>query len=304
MTAVGGVTVGEWVRRASTLLKEAGVEAAPLEARVLAGHVLGQSAAQVALAGDQALAPAQAAAADRLVRRRASGEPLQYVVGTAEFWSLTLEVSPAVLIPRPETEHLVEAVLEHVRAAGISRPLLADLGTGSGAVAAALAHELPLAHVHAVDVDARALAVARRNLLRLGLMGRVTLARGSWCDPLLAAGMAGRFDAVVANPPYVAPEEAPDLPRDVRCFEPAVALFSSADPLSAYRAILAGAPSLLKPGGLLAFEVAPHRAGEVAALLEACPRLTAVGVDNDYAGRPRVVRALRAPAAGRREAGP
>src|SRR5690606_38761259 len=161
VTAVGGVTVGQWVRRASTLLKEAGVEAAPLEARVLAGHVLGQSAAQVALAGDQALAPAQAAAADRLVRRRASGGPLQYVVGTAEFWSLTLEVSPAVLIPRPETEHLVEAVLEHVRAAGISRPLLADLGTGSGAVAAALAHELPLAHVHAVDVDARALAVAR-----------------------------------------------------------------------------------------------------------------------------------------------
>lgn len=296
MTALAAVTAGQWVRRAAAVLKEAGVEAAGLEARVLAGHVLGLSAADVVLEADRPLEPGQRAAADRLLRRRVAGEPLQYLIGRAEFWSLTLEVSPAVLIPRPETEHLVESVLEHVRGTAVSRPLLADLGTGSGAVAAALAHELPLARVYAVDIDPRALATARRNVTRLGLAGRVTLLQGSWCRPLLAAGLRGRLDALAANPPYVALEEAAGLAAQVRCFEPPVALFTGADPLSAYRAIVAGAPALLKPGGLLALEVAPHRAGQVAELLERCPRLEAVRIDSDYAGRPRVVSALRGPA--------
>lgn len=303
MTAVGEATVAGWLRRGSAVLREAGVEAAALEARVLVGHVLGLPAAQVVLAGERPLAPSHAAAAGRLLRRRAAGEPLQYIVGSAEFWSLTFEVTPAVLIPRPETEHLVEAVLDHVQRSALRRPWIADLGTGSGAVAAALAQELPTARLFATDIDPRALAVARRNLRRLGFAGRVTLRRGSWGRPLLAAGLAGRLDAVAANPPYVAPAEAAGLPADVRRFEPAAALFSGGDPLSAYRALLVDAVRLLKPGGLLACEVAPHRAPEVAALWETAPRLTGVRVDPDYAGRPRVVSALRAPAA-RREAGP
>ncbi|HEX6988921.1 MAG TPA: peptide chain release factor N(5)-glutamine methyltransferase, partial [Bacillota bacterium] len=275
----------------------AGIEAASLEARAMAGHVLGLAAADVALIGEQVLDAARAAAAERLLRRRAGGEPLQYVVGTAEFWSLTFEVTPAVLIPRPETEHLVEAALDHLRSRATSRPRIADLGTGSGAVAAALAHELPAARLWAVDIDAGALAVARRNLMRLGLSARVVLLRGSWCRPLLAAGLRNGLDVVVSNPPYVAPSEAGGLPADVRYFEPAVALFSDGDPLSAYREILVDAPRLLRPGGLLAFEAAPHRAADVAALLEANPRLTGIQVHSDYGGRPRIVTALRTPAA-------
>ena len=303
MSGLPAVTVAEWLRRATARLREAGVDAASLEARLLLGHILGLSAADTVLVGDRRLAPAEAAAVQRLLRRREAGEPIQYILGTAEFWSLTLEVTPAVLIPRPETEHLVEAALAHVRALARTRPQIADLGTGSGAVAAALASELPTARLYAVDIDPLALAVARRNLLRHGLAGRVKLLRGSWCRPLLAAGLAGRLDVIVANPPYIAPSEAPYLPVEVRCFEPAVALFSGADPLSHYRAILADAPRLLRPGGLLALEVAPHRAGDVYRLLQSCGHLTDPRVENDYAGRPRVVAAVRAPGPGRREVG-
>ncbi|HEY8449557.1 MAG TPA: peptide chain release factor N(5)-glutamine methyltransferase, partial [Bacillota bacterium] len=296
--------LGQWVRQATSRLRASGIEAAGLEARVLAGHVVGLEPAEVPLARHRALSAQELVQLEQLLQRRQQGEPIAYLVGKAEFWSLTLEVTPAVLIPRPETEHLVEVALSALaRMPGPgdgTRYLGADLGTGSGAIALALLSERDDLEMFAVDASQAALAVARRNARRCGLAPRVTFMAGNWCEPLLSAGLAGRLDLVVSNPPYVATIEAEKLPSEVRDFEPPLALFGGEDGCDAYRAILADVPRLLRPGGWLAFEVAPARASLVADLIRATGCFAEPELYTDYAGRLRVVGAQRreAPAGG------
>lgn len=216
-----------------------------LEAEVLLGQVLGVGRAWLFANGEHEVTADQRQAFETLVARRARGEPIAYLTGEREFWSLPLQVTPDVLIPRHETELLVQLVLDFIPRDAHWR--VADLGTGSGAVALAIASERPACEVHATEISPAALAVARANVERL-LPGRVALHRGSWCEPL-----SGRFQVIASNPPYVAAGD-PHLQEGDCRFEPATALTPGGDGLDAIRRIAGEATAFLEPGGLLAFE--------------------------------------------------
>ena len=183
--------------------------------------------------------------------QRSRGIPAQYITGHQEFWGMDLRVTPSVLIPRPETEHAVEAALELLR--GIQSPRVIDVGTGSGCIALALALELPQAEIEAVDISAEALVVARGNAERLGLAARIDFGRSDLLDRHLSAGPA--FDMVVSNPPYVGENEADKLQIEVREYEPHCALFGGQEGLDVYRRLIPQAAEVLKPGGWLVMEI-------------------------------------------------
>ncbi len=220
------------------------------------------------------------------VARRAVGEPVAYILGEAEFWSLGLEVGPDVLIPRPETEGLVEAVLEYLREQGPTAPRILDLGTGSGCLAVALAHECGDARVTAVDASQRALALAERNVCRHTL-ANVELLQGDWLTPV--TGRA--FEVIVCNPPYVASDD-PHLSAPGAGFEPVGALDGGLDGLWASRSVIAAAPQHLVPGGLLALEHGCDQAAEVVTLCRDAG-LADVSVRPDAAGLARITLARR-----------
>lgn len=272
--AVPDPSIAAALAAAARRLASAQVSRAAAE-RLLA-HVLGWDRGRLLAHDDAVLAPDAAARFAALVERRAAGEPLAYLTGRKEFWSLTLRVTPDVLVPRPETELLVEWGLERIPAPGSVARIL-DLGTGSGAVALALARERPRAQVVATDRSSAALAVARGNAQALGLA--VTFLE----QDFFAALPAGPFDLVVSNPPYVA-EGDPHL-ADLR-FEPALALTSGADGLAALRAIARQAPTVLAPGGWLLVEHGAEQGAAVRALLESAG-LRDVRTRRDLAGHER-----------------
>ena len=253
-----------------------------LDAEILVAHLLGTSRA--ALAADRArlLAPEEMLALESLVRRRLAGEPVAYLTGRREFWSLDLEVTPDVLVPRPETELVVERALAAI--SGRERPAVLDLGTGSGAIAAAIARERPDAEVTATDTSAAALAVAARNAARLALPNLRLLA-GSWFGPVAGS----RFDLIASNPPYVA---AGDPALAALAHEPACALVAGAEGLEALAAIAAAASEHLVPGGTLVLEHGAAQGPAVRALLEAAG-LVDVGSRRDLAGHERVTEGTR-----------
>jgi len=260
----------------------------PVDARVLLAHVLGCTRAWlVAHAGDR-LGREQAQAFFALAKRRRDGEPVAYLTGCREFWGLDLTVTPAVLIPRPETETLVEVALARLPVDRGVRIL--DLGTGSGALALALARERPLAEVVATDVSPDALEVAHGNARRLAT-GNVAFVRSDW----YADVPPGRHDAIVSNPPYIAQDDPHLREGDLR-FEPRGALASGVTGLSALAAIVAGARDRLAPGGFLAVEHGFDQGDAVSRLFEASG-LVAIERFRDLAGLWRVV-AGRAPEAG------
>lgn len=273
---------------ATARLQAAGVEGARRTAEWIVEDVTG--AGRLALtARDAEATPGEAARVERLVARRAAGEPVQYVLGHADFYGLHLEVSPAVLIPRPETEAVVEEALRRLRP--FEAPWVLDVGTGSGAVALALAHERPDAHVVAADVSAEALAVAAGNAERLGLA--VTLVCADALRPAFADAVPPTFDLVVSNPPYVPAAERAGLQREVRDWEPGGALFvPDADPLVFYRALAGHADRLLRPGGWLVAETHADFGAAVAALWGGAG-LEAAEVLPDLAGRDRIAVARR-----------
>ena len=236
---------------------------APLDAQVLLAHVLGRGRAWLLAHATEPLAPADADAFFNLAARRRSGEPIAYLTGRREFWGLALAVDVSVLIPRPETETLVECALRRLP---IDRALrVLDLGTGSGAIALALAHERPRATIVATDISEAALEIARQNAEQLGLRN-VEFARSDWYASDTGA-LAGLFDAIVSNPPYV-PAGDPHLAEgDVR-HEPLFALTSGRDGLDALRTIVADAGKHLVPGGSLVVEHGYDQATAVRALLE------------------------------------
>jgi release factor glutamine methyltransferase len=230
----------------------------------------------------------EAAAFEAAVARRLRHEPIQYITGSQEFYGLELAVSPAVLIPRPETEHLVESVLEllpHDRPAAI-----ADIGTGSGAIAIALAVNLPLATVTALDLSAEALDVARSNARRHRLEDRIRFVHSDLLEGLPPAEREGHFDAVVSNPPYVPQADAPTLHPQVREYEPASALFAGSHGLTVYERLIPQALRALRPGGLLALEMGYGQREALASLLAGWHDLRFV---DDLQGVPRVALARR-----------
>jgi release factor glutamine methyltransferase len=257
------------------------------EARWLCQEASGLSGAEWALGLDEAPGSRAVTRLDAMVARRRAGEPLQYVIGSWAFRHLELLVDRRVLIPRPETEQVVDVALRVL--AGRPRPLVvADLGTGSGAIALALAQELPLTGVEiwATDASPAALDVARANLAGLGrAAANVRVAEGDWFDAL-PAELRGRLDLVVANPPYV-PSGAVLEPA-VRDWEPAAALFAGTDGLDAVRVLVRDAPAWLQPGGHLVVEIGAGQGGAAAALAQAAGLVT-VAVHPDLAGRDRVL---------------
>lgn len=249
--------------RVGTLLAEARRNLAPgptagLEAAVLLAHVLHVDRAWLFANDEREVSPEDCRSYRQLVVRRIEGEPLAYLTGIREFWSLTLQVTPDVLIPRPETELLVEIVLDFIPRDATWR--VADLGTGSGAVALAIASERAACEVHATDCSAAALRVARRNVEAIA-PERVQLHHGSWLDPC-----TGSFRVIVSNPPYVA-EDDPHLTTGDCRFEPRRALTPGPDSLAAIRELALEAMPRLEPGGLLAFEHGYEQGAAARALL-------------------------------------
>lgn len=252
-----GETVGAWLCQAGQVLRAAAIESPRMEARWLLGHAMGATA-EALLRDPRAPVPAEAAREfTAMLARRAKREPLAYITGTAGFWGLEFEVSPATLIPRADSEALVEAALE--QAPGARRVL--DLGTGTGCLLLAVLSELPAATGIGVDINPEAAALARRNAARLGLPA--LFLAGDW-----AAALDGRFDLILANPPYIEAAAIAGLMPEVARHEPAAALDGGPDGLAGYRAILAGLPGLLAPGGMAVLELGQGQAPAVRALAE------------------------------------
>jgi release factor glutamine methyltransferase len=275
----------EWTTRRFTA---AGVEAARLEAQVLLAHALACDRVALYTMFDKPLGPDELGRYRDLVKRRLAGEPVAYLVGHQEFWSLDLLVDPRVLIPRRDTETVVEQVLDSLpdRAAALA---VADVATGAGPLALALARELPAARVVATDLSEDALAVARDNAGRLGLAERITFHQGD----LLAALPGGvAFDVLVSNPPYVRSADIPGLSPEVRR-EPRGALDGGGDGLGALRRLAAGAARHLRPGGLLVLEHGFDQGAALRALLDATGHFTPAATRADLGGQPRVTHARR-----------
>ena len=273
-------------------LEQKGVERARLDAEYLLAHVLGVGRLEMYLQHERPLEPAELDAFRPLLKRRAAREPLQYVLGRQAFRDLDLEVGPDVLIPRPETEQLVEIVLDWARARGGEELTALDIGTGSGAIALALLQEGPFARVVATDASAAALRVAGRNRDGVGALERLELRAGEYLEPIEPDE---RFDVIVSNPPYVAEGARASLAPEVADWEPAEALFAGTDGLDALRCIVADARRALRAGGLLALEIGDGQAEAVRALLREQGGYGVVRVHEDLSGKERVVTATRAP---------
>lgn len=285
----GAGTIRSVLSSASERLAARGIGSARLDAELLLAHALGLDRAGLAARMDDPLGPAEAAGVEALLARREDRVPLAYITGVREFWSLEFEVDERVLIPRPETEHVVEHALRLLR--GCRRSVVADVGTGAGPIAVALAREAPDAEIHAIDISTGALEVARRNAERHGVAERIRFHHGDVLGPVLEAGMAGAFDLVASNPPYVGRSES--VQEEVLRWEPAEAVFAGDDGAEVIRRLVLQAAGALRPGGHLVMETALARLGGVRGLLAGAGGWEDVSDFPDLAGLPRIVTARR-----------
>jgi len=289
-------------------LRSAEVPSDTLAAELLLMHALGRDRTWLYTNSEHALDPGEAERYFSLVARRAAGEPTQYLTGKQEFWGLEFEVTPAVLIPRPETEHVVEVALERLGERGIKinmrtgapspALLIADVGTGSGCLAIALAHELPHAEIVATDISAPALEVARRNAARHEVVRRIKFLETNLLDGVLHESPATShqsplFDVVVSNPPYISEADAPGLPTEIRDHEPHAALFGGTTGTEIYARLIEQSGRLLRPGGVLVLELGYNSADEVRKMFHVERCWANVSITNDLAGIPRVIAAER-----------
>jgi release factor glutamine methyltransferase len=293
------MTIQDLVQSARDRLIGAGISAthAALDAEVLARQVLGWDKARFLTDRHEAATTRFLLGYEHFVARRMRREPVSYILGTREFWSLDFEVTPDVLIPRPETELIVEEALELRGAMGAtgaagaagagekdSRPLFYDIGTGSGVLAVVLAREFPDARVVATDISAHALSVAKRNAARHGVADRITFVETSFLD-----GLDERADLIVSNPPYVPALSKPALTPEVRDYEPGVAVFGGDDGMEGLRRVLEDAAVRLVPGGWLIMEFGCGQDDAVVDLLKATPSLSLVKVRGDLQDIPRTL---------------
>jgi release factor glutamine methyltransferase len=276
------MTAAALLSEAGGVLARAGVLSPAWDAECLLRHVLGWDRAALLARPEAEVARGDEARFRALVERRASREPLQYILGSAPFWKHEFVVTPAVLIPRPETELLVETALELVK--GVERPVIVDVGTGSGCIALSIAGEREDAVVHGTDISGPALEVASMNQRRLGLGQRTFFHRGQ----LLAPVTGREVHLIVSNPPYVDPAEIDRLAPEVRDHEPRQALVPPGDALAVYRELVPAAGAALRRGGALAVEISPFLPGAVVRLMEDAG-FEGPSVRPDLAGRPRVV---------------
>lgn len=287
------LTTGELLRRTTRYFGEKGLPSPRLDAEVLLAWALGCERVDLYVNYDRPLEPDEVARYRELVGRRAKRVPVAFLRGFKEFYALPFTVSPAVLIPRPETETLVQVVLEWLAGKGErAEGTVADVGTGSGCLAVTVAKHIPGVRVIATDCSPDALAVAQANAERHGVADRVSFLAGDGPEPLLAAGWAGRLDAVLANPPYIPTPVLAELAQDI-AYEPRVALDGGPDGLAFYRRWLDPFAALLRPGGLLAVEIGHDQGPAVTALAGETGAFTEVTVIQDHGGRDRVVRAFR-----------
>jgi release factor glutamine methyltransferase len=311
------------LRNGLAQLRDAHVPSYTLAAELLLLHVLGRDRTWLYAHPEEQASTADAERFFSLIARRANGEPTQHLTGKQEFWGLEFEVTPDVLIPRPETEHLIEVALDRLavreRHAGRKQTLtgeglqIADIGTGSGCIAVALAKELPGAAILATDISSPALAVARRNAVRHSVSAQIHFVESNLLDqvPIVraqhAAPVRGKdspeespitshqshlFDLIASNPPYIGRREAATLMREVRDHEPEIALYGGEEGYELYADLITQASAHLKRGGILVLELGHNSLAAVQPLLEA-PTWTNVGVTNDLAGIPRVLAAER-----------
>jgi release factor glutamine methyltransferase len=286
----------EALQAAITRLTAGQVPSPRLNAETLLMFTLNCDRAHIYAHPERELTPEEQSRYDETLAQRSKGVPAQYITGHQEFWGLDLIVSPAVLIPRPETEHLIETVLPLARA--IPHPIIADVGTGSGAIALALAKELPNAEIHATDISPAALEIAEANAARLQLEFRASNQhpperRIFFHDTDLLRGLdPGAFDFVVSNPPYVGLAEEDEVQLEVRKFEPRNAVFAGPTGLETIAQLIPAAQMVLKPGSHLIMEISGTIAGGVRALLAGWEDIT---ITNDLQGIPRVAMARKSP---------
>ncbi|BAM93038.1 methyltransferase HemK [Bradyrhizobium oligotrophicum S58] len=288
---VAGVTIDAARRTLAARFSAAGLDSPDLDGRLLVGHALQLDLTGLVTQGSRLLSPAEAQHLETLASRRLAGEPVARILGAREFWGLPLQLSADTLVPRPDTETVVELALEHLSAAGdLKRRLrIADLGTGSGAILLALLSELPQAHGIGTDISIAALRTARDNARALGLGARAGFVACSY-----ASALAAPFDLIVSNPPYIPSSEIGDLAIDVRDHDPLRALDGGRDGLDAYRALIPQAANLLQPGGAVIVEVGLGQSGDVVTLMTEAGLVTeSWAIRADLAGIPRAVGALK-----------
>ena len=291
------VDVRSALKQGLAQLRAAQVPSFTLAAELLLLHVLDRDRTWLYAHPEEQLSSAESERFFALIARRANGEPTQHLTGEQEFWGLEFEVTPDVLIPRPETEHLIEVALDRLALrelrAGRKQTLtgaglqIADIGTGSGCIAIALARDLPAATIYATDISSAALAVAKRNADRHSVSGHIHFVECNLLDITTP-----EFDLIVSNPPYVGRREAETLAREVRDHEPEIALYGGKEGYELYADLITQAAAHLKTGGLLVLELGHNSLPAVQPLLDA-PTWTNVAVTNDLAGIPRVIAAER-----------
>ena len=275
-------TIGRILKWTEQYFKEKGIESPRLDAEVLLSHILGRERIYLYVHFDEPLEPAELARYREAIKQRVQRVPVAYIIGEKEFMGLTFKVTEDTLVPRPDTEILVQAAIERLRARG-DAPRFADIGTGSGAICLSVLHFLPKAQADTVDISPAARAVAEENAAALEVADRVTFHTGDLLAPL--AGQC--YDAILSNPPYIPDGDIAALAPEVRLKEPHTALAGGKDGLDFYRRLTADAPAHLKDGGFLAVEVGIHQAAPVAAL--AVPSFSRTEILKDYAGIERVV---------------
>lgn len=283
-------TLGRLWQDGTARLATAGIKNAANEAVWILEDALGVSRLTLRLEGDRVVGTESRCRAEAWLTRRATGEPLQYILGTQEFYGLDFAVNPSVLIPRPETEGLVEETLRLLSGMGSTDALaLADIGTGSGCIAVALSRGLPAARLWATDLSSAALEVAGRNAVRHGVADRIVFREGDLFAPLRGLGLEGTLSAVVSNPPYIPDGDFPGLPRAVKNYEPRLALAGGPDGLAVHRRLLHEAWEFLKPGGWLLVELGSGQADSLRALATTEGRYGKFDLVRDFAGIERVV---------------
>ena len=280
----------EDILRLSTLyLQKRGIEKARLTSEILLSHVLNQDRTYLYLNYKRSLDINILKRFWQAIKRRAKGEPVAYIIGKKEFWSLEFEVNPHVLIPRPETELLVEQGIECVK--HIKKPLILDIGTGSGAIAIALAKELPNAEVWAIDISEEAIEVAKTNAKKHNVLDRIKFLKGDLWRPLEKEKV--KFHLIVTNPPYVSSKDYPKLSPEVRDWEPKIALLGGEKGLSLIKRIVVDADQFLLTGGFLLLEISPEQVEYVKHLIQSTAHFTDLKAIKDYSSAFRVIQARR-----------